>query len=160
DLYVDASGFRSLLLEKFLGSPFESYASSLFCDRAIVAAVPQTRAIHPYTTAETMAAGWCWRIPVGGEDHRGYVHASAFLDEDAAVAEMARANPGMGEVRVVRFRSGRHRDLWLKNVVAVGNAYGFVEPLESTALHMVIVEVGYLLQGIESMVDPGAHQRY
>jgi tryptophan halogenase len=66
DLYVDASGFRSLLLERALKSPFQSYASSLFCDTAIVATVPQRGTIEPYTTAETMDCGWCWRIPVEG----------------------------------------------------------------------------------------------
>jgi tryptophan halogenase len=100
-----------------------------------------------------MAAGWCWRIPVAGEDHRGYVHASAFLDEEAAVAEMRAKNPGMGEPIVVRFRSGRHHDFWLGNTVAVGNAYGFVEPLESTALHMVIIELAYALDAIQSLRD-------
>jgi tryptophan halogenase len=154
DLYVDASGFRSLLLEQRLGSPFHSYASSLFCDRAIVATVPQRGPIQPYTTAETMDAGWCWRIPVEGEDHRGYVHASADLDEDQAIAEMRAKNPDMGEPWVVRFRSGRHEDFWHKNTVAIGNAYGFVEPLESTALHMVIVEIAYLLAGLEALADP------
>lgn len=148
DLYVDATGFRSFLLEKALGSPFESYASSLLCDRAVVATVPRRGRFEPYTTAETMDAGWCWRIPVAGEDHRGYVHSSGFLDEQRAVDEMRARNPGMGEASIVRFRSGRHRDFWLGNVVAVGNAYGFVEPLESTALHMVIVEVAYLIEGL------------
>jgi tryptophan halogenase len=150
DLYVDASGFRSLLVGAALESPFESFGSTLFCDRAIVATVPQPGPVRPYTTAETMDAGWCWRIPVGGEDHRGYVHASALLDEDAAVSEMRAKNPGMGEPSVVRFRSGRHRHFWLGNTVAVGNAYGFVEPLESTALHMVIIELAYLLEALEA----------
>ncbi|MGH7440459.1 MAG: tryptophan 7-halogenase, partial [Polyangiaceae bacterium] len=151
DLFVDATGFRSLLLEGALGSPFESYARSLFCDRAIVATVPQKGGIGPYTAAETMDAGWCWRIPVAGEDHRGYVHSSSFLDVDAATAEMRAKNPGMGEPWVVKFRSGRHRDFWIGNTVAVGNAYGFVEPLESTALHMVIIEVAYLLEGLSGL---------
>ncbi|HEX8795352.1 MAG TPA: tryptophan halogenase family protein [Polyangiaceae bacterium] len=155
DLYVDATGFRSLLLEKALGSKFTSYASSLFCDRAVVAALPRAGRVGPYTTAETMDAGWCWRIPVGDEDHRGYVFASAFLDEDRAVAEMRSRNPGMVEASLVRFRSGRHGDFWLRNVVAVGNAYGFVEPLESTALHMVIVELAYLLEGLRLWRDEG-----
>jgi tryptophan halogenase len=153
DFYVDATGFRSLLLEGALGSPFESYASSLFCDRAIVATVPQHGEVEPCTTAETMAAGWCWRIPIVGEDHRGYVHSSAFIDEAAATAEMRAKNPGMGEPWVVRFRSGRHRDFWIGNTVAVGNAYGFVEPLESTALHMVILEIAYVLEGLARARD-------
>jgi tryptophan halogenase len=152
DLYVDASGFRSLLLGA-LASPFESFASTLFCDTAVVATVPQTGSVQPYTTAETMDAGWCWRIPVGGEDHRGYVHASAFMSVDAAAAEMRTKNPGMGEPTLVRFRSGRHRDFWLGNTVAVGNAYGFVEPLESTALHMVIVEVAEIVAVLKALHD-------
>lgn len=156
DLFVDASGFRSRLIEQELGSPFQSWASSLLCDRAIVATVPQPGAIRPYTTAETMNAGWCWRIPVRGEDHRGYVFSSSWLSDDEALAEMRAKNPGMGEPWSVRFRSGRHRDFWKHNVVAVGNAYGFVEPLESTALHMVIVELAYLLAGIAELdATPG-----
>jgi tryptophan halogenase len=151
DFWIDATGFRALLGE----SPFLSYSSSLFCDRAIVANVPQPDLIRPYTTAETMPSGWCWRIPVMGEDHRGYVHSSAFVDEETAIAEMRARNPGIGEPRVVHFRSGRHRDFWSHNCVAIGNAYGFVEPLESTALHMIIVEIAYLIAGLEdpSLVD-------
>jgi tryptophan halogenase len=151
DLYVDATGFRSLLLGSALGSPFKSFASSLFCDRAIVATLPQDGPVEPYTTAETMNAGWCWRIPVAGEDHRGYVYASSFLDESAAVDEMREKNHGMGEPSFVRFRSGRHRDFWVGNTVGVGNSYGFVEPLESTALHMVIIEIAYVLEALESL---------
>ena len=123
DFYVDASGFRSMLLGVALETPFSSYASSLFCDRAVVATVPQPGAVRPYTTAETMDAGWCWRIPVIGEDHRGYVYASSFIDDDAAAAEMRAKNPGMGKPWLVRFRSGRHRDFWVGNTVGVGNAY-------------------------------------
>lgn len=160
DFYVDATGFRSELLEKSLGSPYLSYASSLFCDRAIVATVPQPGPIRPYTTAETMNAGWCWRIPVDGTDHRGYVYSSAHMDEDVALAEMRARNPGMGEPWVVRFRSGRHRDFWVGNTVGMGNAYGFVEPLESTALHMVIIQIAYLLAGLEAAGDPHDYEVY
>ncbi len=160
DFYVDASGFRSRVMEQALGSDFQSYAPSLFCDRAIVASVPQQGAIAPYTTAETMNAGWCWSIPVRGENHRGYVHSSAFISEDEALAEMRAKNPGLGEAKTVRFRSGRHADFWKGNVAAVGNAYGFVEPLESTALHMVIIELAYLRAGIARANEPAALSKY
>jgi tryptophan halogenase len=153
DLYIDASGFRALLIEKTLGSSFVSFASSLFCDSAIVGTVPQARTIQPYTTAETMDAGWCWRIPMEDEDHRGYVYSSAHLTQEQARAEMQRKNPGLGDIWTVRFRSGRHEDFWKGNTVAIGNAYGFVEPLESTALHMVIIEIAYLLGGIKAAHD-------
>jgi tryptophan halogenase len=150
DLYVDAGGFSSPIVGKALGSPFRSFASSLFCDTAIVADVPQRGGlIKPYTLAQTMDHGWCWNIPVEGVDHRGYVHASAFVSEAEAKAEMRAKNPGMGDTWTVRFRSGRHEDFWKGNAVAVGNAYGFVEPLESTALHMVIIELAYVLACLE-----------
>ncbi len=153
DLYVDASGFRSLLMEKALESSFISYASSLFCDAALVGEVPQRGPIQPYTTAQTMDAGWCWRIPVEGEDHRGYVFSSAHVTVDEARAEMRAKNPEMGDTRTVRFRSGRHADFWKGNTVAVGNAYGFVEPLESTALHMIIMEMRVLLRCLRTAAD-------
>jgi tryptophan halogenase len=150
DLYVDAGGFSSPIVGKALGSPFRSFASSLFCDTAIVADVPQRGGvIKPYTLAQTMDHGWCWNIPVEGVDHRGYVHASAFVSEAEAKAEMRRKNPGMGDTWTVRFRSGRHEEFWKGNAVAVGNAYGFVEPLESTALHMVIIEMAYVVACLE-----------
>jgi tryptophan halogenase len=160
DLYVDATGFRALLIEKILGSPFTSYASSLFCDSAVVATVPQNGTIQPYTTAETMDAGWCWRIPVEGEDHRGYVYSSAHLTPDAAQAEMRAKNPGLGEPWSLRFRSGRHREFWKGNTVAIGNSYGFVEPLESTTLHMVIVEIAHLIGGIRAAADGRDHRAF
>lgn len=150
DLFVDASGFRSLLIGKALSSPFISFTSSLFCDTAVVAEVPQHGPIQPYTTAETMDAGWCWRIPVEGEDHRGYVFSSAHLTVEEARDEMRAKNPGMGDTWTVRFRSGRHQEFWKGNTVAIGNAYGFVEPLESSALHMVIMELRCLLRALRA----------
>lgn len=151
DLYIDASGFRSVLLGGALEERFQSYASSLFCDRAVIADVTEGAGVEPYTTAETMDAGWCWRIPVRRACHRGYVYSSAFHSDDEAAAHMRAANPSMGEAQLIRFRSGRRERAWVGNVVAVGNAYGFVEPLESTALHMVIVELAYVLGGIEAL---------
>ncbi len=144
DLYLDCSGFRSLLLEGALGSPFVSFSASLPTDRALVATVPHGGRVAPYTLAETVPGGWCWSTPQRDADHRGLVFSSAFTTPEAAEEEMRRLCPGMGEPRLVRFRSGRHRDFWKGNVVALGNAYGFVEPLESTALHMLIRQIGLL----------------
>ena len=148
DLFIDCSGFTAFLMGKTLGSPFVSFGRGLFTDRAIVAAVPHGDKVKPYTLAETMDAGWCWNTPMRHEDHRGYVFSSSFIDDDAAMEEMKRVNPGMGEPRMVRFRSGRHDHFWKGNVFALGNAYGFVEPLESTALHMVIRQIGFLLKAL------------
>jgi tryptophan halogenase len=153
DLYVDATGFRSLLLQKTLGVSFQSYASSLFCDSAVFAGVPHMRGLDPFTLAETMDAGWCWNIPQVDENHRGYVFASSHLSPERAEAEMREKNPGMGPSRTVRFRSGRLAECWVKNVVAVGNAYAFVEPLESTALHMLVHQIGGMLDALSAGTD-------
>ena len=130
DLYIDCSGFRSFLLEQRLGSKFLSYGSTLFTDRALAAKVPHDGVVRPYTLAETMKSGWCWKIPFEDADHRGYVYSSAFSTVDQALDEMRALNPGMEEPRLVKFRSGRHEHFWKGNVVGLGNSYAFVEPLE------------------------------
>jgi tryptophan 7-halogenase len=146
DLYVDASGFRSFLLEKKMGSKFISYDSSLFTDSAVCADVPHGGVIKPYTTAESMDSGWCWNIPFQEADHRGYVFSSAFCTPEQAADEMRRKNPGMSsDPRLIQFRSGRHADFWRGNVLAVGNAYAFVEPLESTGLEMLTIELDLVI---------------
>jgi tryptophan halogenase len=157
DLFVDASGFRSELLGRTLGEPFLSYADALFCDRAVIAGWPRTdEPIHPYTTAETMDAGWCWQIEHEHWINRGYVYASAFISNEEALAEFLRKNPKVSnEPRAVKFRSGRYARNWIGNVVAVGNAVGFVEPLEATALQIICVESSTLADSlIDSLCEP------
>ena len=112
DLYVDCSGFRSLLVGEALRSPFESFAGSLFTDHAWVATAPNAGLVAPYTQAEAYDAGWCWSTPQAAEDHRGYVFSSAFADPEDALAEMRARNPGMGEPRLVKFRAGRRAHFW------------------------------------------------
>lgn len=138
DMYVDCTGFRSVLLGKALGTPFHSYASSLFTDRALTGNVDHGGHLRPYTRATTMDAGWCWRIPTRESDHLGYVYSSAALSDEAAADEIRAANPGIGELRQVRFRVGRHEKAWRGNVMGIGNSYAFVEPLESSGLLMII----------------------
>jgi tryptophan halogenase len=140
DFFIDASGFRSELLGKALEEPFLSYSSSLFNDRAILASWQRDpdEPILPYTTAETMDAGWCWRIDHEDIVNRGYVHCSSAISEDDARVELARKNPRATILdRPVKFRSGRYQRGWVDNVMGVGNACGFVEPLESTAILVV-----------------------
>lgn len=140
DLFIDASGFRSELLGKTLEEPFVSYSPSLFCDRAVVGNWPRTdEPILPYTTAETMNAGWCWRIEHEPTVNRGYVYSSsAISDDDDARNEFLAKNPKARTWdHVVKFKSGRYRRAWVGNVMAIGNACGFVEPLEATALMVI-----------------------
>lgn len=147
DLYLDCTGFRSLLLGETLGSGWVGFDNSLFTDRALAAVSPLDAGapLPPYTRADTWDAGWAWTIPQRGELHHGYVYASSHLSDDAAAAELRRRLPAAGEPGALRFRSGRRRHFVRGNVAALGNAYGFVEPLESTALHLVIRQLGLLL---------------
>jgi tryptophan halogenase len=135
DLYVDCSGFFSVLLGKALNEPFVSFKSSLFNDRAVVGGWTRTdEPIKPYTTAETMNAGWCWQIEHENRINRGYVYSSDFISDEEADAEFRSKNPKVEKTRIVKFRSGRYERAWVKNVVAIGNSSGFVEPLEATSL--------------------------
>jgi tryptophan halogenase len=145
DLYLDCSGFRSLLLGQALGEPYTSFASTLFCDRAVVGSWMRTdEVINPYTTAETMTAGWCWQIDHPDSIMRGYVYSSAFLGDDEAEREFRTKNPRVPASRVIHFASGRYHRSWVNNVVAIGNAAGFVEPLESTSLSIICDEARLL----------------
>ncbi len=139
DLYVDCSGFVSLLLGKALGEPFISYKSTLFCERAIVGgwARGADEPIKPYTTAQTMDAGWAWQIEHEERVNRGYVYCADFISDEAAEREFRAKNPKIDRTRLVKFVSGRYQRAWVKNVVGIGNAGGFVEPLEATALSMI-----------------------
>jgi tryptophan halogenase len=93
-----------------------------------------------------MDCGWCWNIPQEESDHRGYVFSSRFCTVEEAAAEMRRKNPAMSDYWTVKFRSGRHEEFWKGNVIGIGNSYGFVEPLESTAIQIVIIELQSLIR--------------
>jgi tryptophan halogenase len=152
DFFIDASGFRSELIGRVVEEPFVSFDRALFCDRAVVGGWERTvEPILPYTTAETMDSGWAWQIEHEHHINRGYVYSSQSVSDDQAADEFLRKNPKLPKSpRVVKFRSGCRRRVWVENVVAIGNAAGFVEPLEATALMVVCAQsrdlVQYLLQ--------------
>ena len=152
DLYIDASGFRSELLSRTLGEPYLSYSDALFCDRAVIGGWQRTtEPILPYTTAETMDAGWSWQIEHENFINRGYVYASNAITDEQATQELLRKNPKISATpRVVKFRSGRYARTWVGNVVGIGNAVGFVEPLEATALQVISIETSTLA---DSLID-------
>lgn len=147
DFFIDASGFRSELLGKALETPYDSYGKSLFCDRAVIGGWDRTdEPILPYTTAETMDSGWAWQIEHEHHVNRGYVYSSQAISDDQAAEEFLAKNPKAPKSpRVVKFRSGRYRNGWVGNVVGIGNAAGFVEPLEATALMVVCAETQTLV---------------
>ena len=157
DLFVDASGFRSELLGRTLAEPYLSYDDALFCDRAVIGGWSRTEeSIKPYTTAETMDAGWCWQIEHEHWINRGYVYSSKFIGDEQARAEFLGKNSKVTmEPRLVKFRSGRYARNWVGNVVGVGNAVGFVEPLEATALQVICVEANTLADALlDSLAAP------
>lgn len=138
DLFVDCSGFSGALIHKALGEPYISMRDSLFCDRAVVGGWTRTtEPLRPYTTAETMDAGWCWQIEHRDIVNRGYVYCSDFIDDETAEAEFRRKNPKVSETRIVRFETRRIRRSWVGNTVAIGNANGFVEPMEATNIQLI-----------------------
>ena len=152
DFFVDCSGFRSELLGRAMEEPFVSYDRALFCDRAVIGGWDRTtETTLAYTTAETMEAGWAWQIEHEHHINRGYVYCSQAISDEAACEEFLRKNPKAPKSpRVVKFRSGRYRRMWVENVVAIGNAAGFVEPLEASALMAVTTQCQKLVDMFES----------
>jgi tryptophan halogenase len=142
DFFVDSSGFKSLLLKQKMGAQFVTYGDTLRCDAAVVGSWQRPEDdtdVRPYTTVETMNSGWCWRIDFLDIVNRGYVFSTAHCSPDQAMREMKAKNPALGDdLHLIRFPTGRHDRYWIGNVAGVGNASAFVEPLEATALHLVI----------------------
>ncbi len=148
DLFVDCTGFRSVLLGGAVKSEYISFDKTLFTDRAVTGRFAESENPDPFTLAQSMKHGWNWSIPVNGETHRGYVFCSDHCSDDEAIEEMHSVNPEIEAFKIVRFKSGRHKEFWKNNVVGIGNAYGFVEPLESTGLHMIIESVKTLIHNL------------
>jgi tryptophan halogenase len=148
DLFVDCSGFASLLLGGALDEPFVDWARWLPCDRALAMPGPALRDPPPFTRATADAAGWRWRIPLQHRTGNGYVFSSDHLDEDGAhrrLIDGGEVDP-TAEPRRLRFRAGHRRRLWSGNVVAIGLAGGFLEPLESTSIHLIQTGITRLIR--------------
>jgi tryptophan halogenase len=139
DLFVDCSGFRGLLIEQALHAGYDDFSRWLPCDRAVAVACEKVGPPTPYTRATARAAGWQWRIPLQHRTGNGHVYSSAHLSDDEAVATLLQHLDGrpLGEPRLLRFTAGMRRKFWDRNVVALGLASGFMEPLESTSIYMV-----------------------
>jgi tryptophan halogenase len=156
DLFIDCSGFRSLLLGKTLGVEWEDWSKWLVCDRAF--AVPSERdELSPYTRSTAMEAGWRWRIPLQHRTGNGYVFSSNFIGEDEAADALIRSldTPALGNPRMLKFQTGRRAATWAKNCVAIGLASGFFEPLESTSIYLIQVAIMQLVPLLPNKrIDP------
>ena len=139
DFFIDCSGFRALLIGKALGVGYEDWSKWLLCDRAIAAQTQNVGPPRPYTLAQAQDAGWRWRIPLQHRTGNGHVFSSAFMSDDEATRTLL--DQVEGEVvagpMVVPFKTGVRDQIWHKNVLSLGLSAGFIEPLESTAIHLI-----------------------
>ena len=139
ELFVDCSGFRGLLIEEKLGTGYEDWSRWLMCDRAAAVPCALPGPPDPFTRATARSAGWQWRIPLQHRMGNGLVYSSAHMERDAA-AQLLLANledEPLAEPRHLSFTAGRRRLAWNANVVSLGLSSGFIEPLESTSIHLV-----------------------
>ncbi|MBP2159817.1 MULTISPECIES: tryptophan halogenase family protein [Asticcacaulis] len=139
DLFVDCSGFRGLLIEGALKAGYDDWMHWLPCDRAIAVPCESAGPLLPYTRATAHSAGWQWRIPLQHRIGNGHVFCSAFMDEDEATRILMGNLDGrpLADPRPLQFVTGRRKASWVKNCIAFGLAAGFMEPLESTSIHLV-----------------------
>jgi len=139
DLFVDCTGFRALLIEGALHAGYDDWTHYLPCDSAIAVQTASVRPPVPYTRAIAHDAGWQWRIPLQHRQGNGIVYCSRYLDRDAALERLLGSVEGqvLTEPNFIRYVTGARRKQWHRNCVAVGLSGGFLEPLESTSIHLI-----------------------
>ncbi|GHH23651.1 tryptophan halogenase [Sphingomonas glacialis] len=139
DLFLDCTGFRALLIEQALHAGYDDWSHFLPCDSAIAVQTENVRPPVPYTRAMAHDAGWQWRIPLQHRTGNGIVYCSRYLDRDAALERLLGNVEGtvLTEPNNIRFVTGARRRQWHRNVVAIGLSGGFMEPLESTSIHLI-----------------------
>ncbi|PQA86086.1 tryptophan halogenase family protein [Hyphococcus luteus] len=148
DLFIDCTGFRGLLIEQTLKAGYEDWSHWLPTDSAIALQTASVGPAPPYTRASAHEAGWRWRIPLRHRVGNGAVFCSRYLSDDEARAYLLGAIDGepITEPRLIRYRTGKRRKAWIKNCVALGLSSGFVEPLESTSIHLIQIGLTRLIQ--------------
>jgi tryptophan halogenase len=163
DFFIDCSGFRGLLIEKVYSAGFEDWSHWLPNDMAAAVAAEHMAKPAPLTVARAREAGWQWRIPLQHRTGNGYVFCSSYISEDQACARLVESLDGtaLGQPRILRFKAGRRKASWIKNCVALGLASGFLEPLESTSIHLVQAAITKFLDYFPGhRPDPALVERY
>ncbi|AGH44344.1 tryptophan halogenase family protein [Paraglaciecola psychrophila] len=159
DLFIDCSGFKGLLIQQQLGTGYDDWSHWLPCDRAVAIPSERFETTLPYTRSIAHSAGWQWRIPLQHRNGNGLVYSSAHYT-DAEATDLLLSNlesKPLGDPNLIQFKTGRRRKQWNRNVLAVGLSSGFLEPLESTSIHLIqsaIVRLIHLFphQGIDNSV--------
>ncbi|NRD90344.1 tryptophan halogenase [Sphingopyxis sp. BSNA05] len=163
DLYIDCSGFHGLLIEQSLNAGYQDWTNWLPCDRAVAvqseAVLPRT----PYTISTAREAGWQWRIPLQNRVGNGYVYSSAFISDADAQDRLVRSLDGkaLADPRVIGFTAGHRKKFWDGNCVSIGLSAGFLEPLESTSIHLIVTGLNRLLDYFpDRNFDPSLQAAY
>lgn len=148
EFFIDCTGFNSLILDKTLKVEYEDWTHYLPCDRAVTVQTTSEGPTPPYTRAIAKDAGWMWKIPLQKRTGNGYVYSSRFCSDDQAKQTLLEGVSGQAliEPRVIPFKTGKRKQIWHKNCLGLGLAAGFIEPLESTALHLVVRGMFYLMR--------------
>ncbi|MFN9498406.1 MAG: tryptophan halogenase family protein [Erythrobacteraceae bacterium] len=160
DFFIDCTGFRALLLGQELGVGYQDWSQWLPCDRALAVPSERLETLVPYTRATAKSAGWQWRIPLQHRTGNGHVYSSGFIsDGDAADTLMAglETRP-LDDPRPIRFTTGRREAFWSHNCAAIGLSSGFLEPLESTSIHLIQSHVSRLIQLFPRSGDAAAER--
>ena len=154
DLFIDCSGFRGVLIEQLLETGYDDWSQWLPCNRAVAVQCESAGPSLPYTRATARDAGWQWRIPLQHRTGNGYVYWNKYISDDEAVHQLMSTleGPAITEPKQLYFKTGKRRKLWNKNVVAIGLSGGFLEPLESTSIHLI-------QEGITALIElfPDSH---
>ena len=163
DLYIDCSGFRGLLIEQAMEAGFEDWGHWLPCDRALAVPSEDPGPPPPYTRAIAREAGWQWRIPLQHRTGNGYVYCSRFISDERAAETLLANLPGkpLADPRPLKFVAGRRKSAWVGNVVSIGLSSGFLEPLESTSIHLIQTGIARLIEHLPgSRIEPAAIAAY
>lgn len=147
DLFIDCSGIRGLLIEQALKTGYEDWSHWLPCDRAIAVPCESVEPLMPITRSTAHTAGWQWRIPLQHRIGNGHVYSSRFMNDDEATAILLGNLDGkqLADPRYIKYLPGKRKKLWNKNCVAIGLSSGFLEPLESTSIHLIQITAMRLL---------------
>lgn len=148
DFFIDCSGFKGILIEQTLKAGYESWANYLPCNKAVTVQTRNTGSTSPYTVSSAQEAGWMWKIPLQHRTGNGYVFCDQYVTDEQATQTLLENVDGevLTEPRVIPFTTGMRKKSWDKNCLSLGLAQGFVEPLESTAIHLVSKTIAFFIR--------------